>query len=470
MVVAALAARDQRYRDDRRLDGPDVCRCTGRDGRLPGLSRACDSPGGPTDRCSSRSRSSAPASAGVTLNASNVTVQGNYIGLLADGNDAAGNRGDGIRINAVIPRRPDRPAAIRYRASATTTPSSVQHASRSLAGRASATPHTSGQYLITGTSDANGLLYDGPISGAGGTSYAVNVPGRHHHQRLRPRRPRGWRSAAGRQLQDRRWRRPRLPLPGDDRRSRTEPATTGRSTIPARSTPTSTARWAAWRSATPTARRRTCPLGTGHAFLYSVAQSTFLTDIVYPGSTSTTAYGIWYNGGTSYTICGGYSVVLAIAGQRSADGYLVDYDSATGQFTHWTSFDYPNGPVGQDFVTHFEGISSTEKGVYTLSADSVQIGHRATPARARGSRVRRNTDGSFGPPTWVNLNYPGADRACTSANSVSGNQVVGIVIGAARASPRTRRRSTSASSSPTSSAATAATASESTGPAATRSP
>src|SRR6202041_3323324 len=35
---------------------------------------------------------------------------------------------------------------------------------------------TPGQYLISGTSNANGLLYIGPISGAGGTSYSVNYP------------------------------------------------------------------------------------------------------------------------------------------------------------------------------------------------------------------------------------------------------------------------------------------------------
>jgi hypothetical protein len=37
--------------------------------------------------------------AGVTLNASHITVQGNYIGLLADGKTAAVNNGDGVRIN-----------------------------------------------------------------------------------------------------------------------------------------------------------------------------------------------------------------------------------------------------------------------------------------------------------------------------------------------------------------------------------
>ena len=54
--------------------------------------------------------------------------------------------------------------------------------------------------------------------------------------------------------------------------------------------------------------------------------------------------------------------------------YLVDYDSATGQFTHWTSFAYPNGVVGQDYITHFQGISSAEAAFTRSAADSGQSG------------------------------------------------------------------------------------------------
>src|SRR5260370_9178484 len=46
------------------------------------------------------------------------------------------------------------------------------------------------------------------------------------------------------------------------------------------------------------------PLGTGHAFLDTLAQGA-LSEIVYPGATTTTAYRIWYNGGPSDTIGGG---------------------------------------------------------------------------------------------------------------------------------------------------------------------
>ncbi len=107
--------------------------------------------------------------------------------------------------------------------------------------------------------------------------------------------------------------------------------------------------------------------------------------------------------------------------------YLVDYDSATGTFSNWTSFEYPNGT---NFATQFQGISSAEKGVYTLSADSLQAGSDA-PAQGSWVTVRRNTDGSFSQAEWVDLNYAGYDPQTnlTSSNSVYGNQVVGIVLG-----------------------------------------
>ena len=178
------------------------------------------------------------------------------------------------------------------------------------------------------------------------------------------------------------------------------------------------------------------PLGTGTAFILDVSDPTnpqLVTTISYPslpGSTtlSTTAYGIWQNGGTSYTICGGYSQIIT-SGSIAGHGYLVDYDSATGKFSNWTSFDYPNGATGKTYDTHFEGISSVENGTYTLSADSVERGS-TNPLQGSFVTVKRNSDGTFGDSTWVNLNqnvYPDT-QGISSANSVYGNQVVGVVI------------------------------------------
>lgn len=180
---------------------------------------------------------------------------------------------------------------------------------------------------------------------------------------------------------------------------------------------------------------KTLPIGPGIAYIYDISSGTFVANIVFPGSKSNTAYGIWYNGGTSYTICGGYSPVAAnnLANHNlpltQGRGYLVDYDSATRQFSNWTSFDYPNGAKGVNFITHFEGISSPEPGIYTLSADSVQT-DSAHLVQGSWVRVRRTSDGGFDQGEWVDLNYPDAPQSLTSSNSVYGNQVVGVVIGA----------------------------------------
>jgi parallel beta-helix repeat protein len=365
------------------------------------------------------------SNAGVTLNASHVTVEGNFIGLRSDGTTIAGNRGDGVQINPssrdnLIGHSDPVTSTSFYNADAV----GMQPVSAWQGIRNSA---TSGQYLITGTSGANGLLYNGPISGAGGTSYSVNYPGATTTSVYGPDVLEG----------------NRVRLVGSYKN--------GDGTVHGflfEGTTADLSQSGNYRTIDyPNAKytyvhstmggfavgnadgpEGNAPLGTGHAFLYDVARNTLLPDIIYPGSTTTTAYGIWYNGGTSYTICGGYSGIQGQSGAIS-HGYIVDYDSLTGQYTHWASFDYPNGLVGQDYITHFEGISSAEKGVYTLVADSAQSGS-SNPAQGSFVTVRRNTDGTFGPAAWVDLNYPGV-AGVVSANSVAGNQVVGIVVSGA---------------------------------------
>jgi parallel beta-helix repeat protein len=281
---------------------------------------------------------------------------------------------------------------------------------------------TSGQYLIAGTSGDDGLLYEGPISGVGGASYSVNYPGATST------------SVYGPDLHDD----GSIALVGSYK--------TGADVVNGflfEGTTGDLGDASRYRTIDYAGAKYTyvhsvmgglavgnadgpegdAPLGTGHAFLYAVEQGRFLQDVVYPGSTTTTAYGVWYNGNTSYTIAGGYSAPDATGAIRG-HAYLVDYDSVTGEFSNWTSFDYPNGAAGQTFETHFEGISGVEKGVYTMSADSVQ----ASPGGlVQGSLVSvvRNPDRTFGQPSWVDLNDPSGVGTIT-ANSVAGNQVVGI--------------------------------------------
>jgi len=130
-------------------------------------------------------------------------------------------------------------------------------------------------------------------------------------------------------------------------------------------------------------------LVTGKAFIYDIAADTY-TELVKPGAVSTTAYGIWHDGGTHYTIAGGFSNADA---QGLSIGYLVDWDSATRTASNWTSYSYRNQPL-TSLISHIEGITSDGAGGYNLAVDYLAVGQggggrlRARPAPGLGA-VRR---------------------------------------------------------------------------------
>jgi hypothetical protein len=162
------------------------------------------------------------------------------------------------------------------------------------------------------------------------------------------------------------------------------------------------------------------------AYIYNLANGKS-TPILYPGSPATTAYGIWHNGGTSYTIAGGYSP--ATGSSTTGNAFVVDYNSATGQFSNWWSYSYSDSSQPAGYTTHFEGISSVSKGEYTLSGDAFPVASGDGIEQGLFVTIHRDSQGHFVsdvPP--VKLNYPGTQNR-TSANSVYGKQVIGIVFG-----------------------------------------
>ncbi len=355
--------------------------------------------------------------AGVTLIGSGITVQGNEIGVMANGSTVAGNRGDGIKIDATshadLIGQLDPVTGVSYY-----NTSSISPAVSAWTGIRDG--WTSNQYLITGTSGSSGLLYVGPISGGGGTSYTVNYPGAAATSVYGPD------IVSGNVIR----------LVGSYRTG------TGSTNgflfqgLTSNLGDSSYYQTISYPGATYNYLHSTMgdlvvgnggdiPASTDHAFVYSLSQGTFTT-ITYPGATtvSTSAYGVWYNGGSSYTIAGGYTAPGPGGGPMISQAYLVDYNEATGQFSNWTSFAGPEGLAGPSFATHFQGISSPEPGVYTMSANTTAAGS-VTPIQAALVTVKRGSDGTFGPAYWVNLTYPGS-TGMGSANSVAGNQVVGV--------------------------------------------
>ncbi|MFO0201567.1 MAG: right-handed parallel beta-helix repeat-containing protein, partial [Alphaproteobacteria bacterium] len=287
-----------------------------------------------------------------------------------------------------------------------------------------------GDYLITGSTASggvtSGLLYVGTLNGGDGDAYAINYPGAESTSVYGPDYlGDGEVLLVGTYV-----------LPNDETRY----GFAFRGNLATMATDvTDTANYEQiWNGSTFNYLHRTLgglavgnyitsdtPNERGRAYIYDFESNAF-TDIVFPGSISNTAYGIWDNGDGSYTIAGGFSQLpvnnaddrLRPIGMAS----LVDYRPASPpseRFSNWRAFSYQS-PDQATVGTHFMGISSVEKGVYTLSGSGYVSGEIVSSGLAT---VVRQTNGSFGDMAWVNLSPPESVTGVSglpSANSVYG--------------------------------------------------
>ena len=153
----------------------------------------------------------------------------------------------------------------------------------------------------------------------------------------------------------------------------------------------------------------------GKAFIYDIANDSYKQLKI--GLISTTAYGIWYNGGTNYTITGGYSDV----NESGIDvGYLIDYNSQTKKFSNRQTIIYRQLPESQ-VLTHVEGITTDGNNGFYLSADWSYKGSQTLPVFVH---VPMLAGGEYATPTWNDFMYPGS--SVTSANTVYQNNVLGL--------------------------------------------
>jgi hypothetical protein len=112
------------------------------------------------------------AGSGVTINGANdISVAGNYIGVNLDGTTANGNTGNGVQLinsSGDTIGNSDPVTGVSY-----ANTSNVSQPVTAWQGIRAG--DTSGQYLISGTSGNNGLLFEGTMAGVG-TSYLLNYP------------------------------------------------------------------------------------------------------------------------------------------------------------------------------------------------------------------------------------------------------------------------------------------------------
>ena len=176
---------------------------------------------------------------------------------------------------------------------------------------------------------------------------------------------------------------------------------------------------------------------------YSLASTAFIVELAtgrqinirFPGSGldfTHTAYGIWDNEDGTYTIAGGSGEVAGRKGSvlQAGSGYLIDYDSITGRFSHYQEFNYDNRQRG-DLITHFEGIYRTDNGKYRLPATSVGVSGQEEFTIPSVVTVRRKPSERFNAKArWRDLDVvnssTGVSSVLTTANSQYDNVTVGF--------------------------------------------
>jgi hypothetical protein len=178
-----------------------------------------------------------------------------------------------------------------------------------------------------------------------------------------------------------------------------------------------------------------------NAFIYNptASDANKQINIRLPGSDDTlskTAYGIWHNQGSSYTIAGGVGLQydstrkqnIGATNESIGAAYLIDYDSITGLFSNYKKFVYPSTSGAKAIESHFEGIWSNNNGLYKLPA-TISPGFNGSFAAAATATITRNANGGFSDATWevLPLNYPstGAVPVFTTNDSLFDKASVG---------------------------------------------
>ena len=161
-------------------------------------------------------------------------------------------------------------------------------------------------------------------------------------------------------------------------------------------------------------------LNAGNAFTYNINTGAYTTNNYKAGAReafSTTAYGIYGD-----KIAGGYAF-LGDNSETLAHGYI--YDQISGAFE---TYDYNDTLLRRSaFITHFEGITGGGRAnTYNLVADWVEIGGPYAGPHAGVMHIDYNLRmGDPGYITWYEIDIPGQ---IVSANSAYGDKIIGVYL------------------------------------------
>lgn len=171
--------------------------------------------------------------------------------------------------------------------------------------------------------------------------------------------------------------------------------------------------------------------GYNYSFIYNIKTEKYLK-IKYPGSKTTTSYGIVRVSKNIYTICGGYSDInittkdiMEAKEKGSADifprkAFLVNFDSERNEFFGWKTFEYPIPKL----ATHFEGVS--------FSNDRYQVVCNSHDPNENNIVSWLELDKNFNVISWVLVTL---NTILGSGNSVANRTIVGAGIDSFKGTP-----------------------------------
>ena len=168
----------------------------------------------------------------------------------------------------------------------------------------------------------------------------------------------------------------------------------------------------------------------GKSFIYDIDKKETIADVLYPNSTYTTTYGIWYNGQIKnfdfYTISGGFSITGSPLDTRI---FVVDfyYNRYTNKmyFENWTELKIPEITL----YTHAQGISGLSEDVYVLPIANfyLESPNDITLSTMSGGKMQiKRVNGTFIVVKYDSINFPQAKL--TIVTSAAENAVVGVGI------------------------------------------
>jgi hypothetical protein len=155
---------------------------------------------------------------------------------------------------------------------------------------------------------------------------------------------------------------------------------------------------------------------SANAFIYNMSRRQWtLLDLGGSMSSDTTLYGIWQDGGPAsrvYTLAGGSGAAgFRPGGPQRA--FLMNYNERTGAFGRPRYYRYGNSRA---LVTHFDGITAAPGGFHVVAISSAQESSMAfIPARGRR--------GVFGRARWYPVRVSASSLCPGGCSLVTGNTV-----------------------------------------------